>query len=189
MERQADYMMNLDDFRSALSSEISTAAPASAGPRLSSVLIIIYGSPPRILMTKKSRHLKIHAGEIAFPGGKFDDTDRDLLCTALRETREELGLDIARFQVAGQLDPVMTLNSNFVITPFVSIMESLPDMTPNPEVEEVLQIPAHKFLKTLQNDPRHSDPQMYTLTFREHLVWGASARMLKQLADRLAGTR
>ena len=181
--------MILADFAASLASEIDPSIPRTGASRLSSVLIIVYGSQPRILMTKKASHLKIHAGEIAFPGGKFDPADSDLLYTALRETREELNLDVPRSSIVGQLEPVRTLNSNFTIIPFVCLLESLPKITPNREVEQVLHIPAWPFLRTLQNDPdpAHSMIQeMYTFTFEEHLIWGASARMLKQITDKLS---
>ncbi len=182
-------MMNLDDFKTALASEINTDVVHDGNSALSAVLIIIFGSEPKILMTKKSLHLKIHAGEIAFPGGKVDPSDPDLLHTALRESREELGLDIDGSQVTGQLESVRTLNSNFTIIPFVSILDRLPDIVHNREVEQVLQIPADSFLRTMKHDPdpEHNRIQeMYTFEFREHLVWGASARMLKQIVDKLS---
>lgn len=180
--------MILDDFKASLSSEINLDVSRVGTSKLSSVLIIIYGNPPKILMTKKSSHLKIHAGEVAFPGGKLDESDTDLLCTALRETREELDLYISRSQVIGQLEPVRTLNSNFTIFPFVSVVDYLPNITCNSEVDDVLHIPACSFLKTLRDDPdpNHNNIQeMYTFTFGKHLIWGASARMLKQIFDNL----
>jgi len=181
--------MILEDFRTALASEIDPGIRCDPNTRPSSVLIVIYDDDPKILMTKKSSHLKIHAGEVAFPGGKADSGDADLLHTALRESREELSLSLSESQVIGQLDPVRTLNSNFTIAPFVSVLDSLPELRHNREVEQVLRIPAKAFLQTLQNDPdpRHSlTREMYTLTFQGHLIWGASAVMLKQIADKLS---
>lgn len=185
---QQNAIMILDDFKISLSSEISMNVSGVGTSKLSSVLIIIYGSPPKILMTKKSSHLKIHAGEVAFPGGKFDESDSDLLCTALRETREELNLHVSRSQVIGQLEPVRTLNSNFTIFPFVSVVDSLPSIKCSSEVEDVLHIPAYSFLKTLRDDPdpdHNTIQEMYTFTFGKHLIWGASARLLKQISDKL----
>ena len=71
---------------------------AGGGYRPASVLVVIYGSEPRVIMTEKPRSLKIHAGEISFPGGKREGRDRDLLDTALRETAEEIGLAVRREQ-------------------------------------------------------------------------------------------
>ena len=99
------------------------------------------GTEPFILMTEKPKHLKFHAGEISFPGGKLDETDSNLLDTALRETREEIGLDVPREKVIGQLKPVTTLNSRFTIIPFVAIMDNISKLTANAEVEKIFEIP------------------------------------------------
>ncbi len=184
--------MDLGDFEAALKSELDLGVSGAGTSRLSSVLIIVYGSPPKILMTKKASHLKIHAGEIAFPGGKAEGRDADLLCTALRETVEEIGLDVPRARVIGQLKPVTTLNSNFTIIPFVGVLEFLPELTCNREVEQVLHMPALPLLGTLRDDPdpeHNAIQESYTFTFGEHLIWGASARMLKQILDRLPESR
>ena len=154
--------------------------------KYASVLVVIYDSNPYVLMTKKASHLNIHAGEIAFPGGKWETDDIDLLDTALRETREEIDLDVNRDDVISQLKSVSTLNSGFVITPYVAILDKLPILNDNHEVESILHIPLIPFLKTLSPDldPQHqSIKEMYTLKFENHLVWGASARILKQIHD------
>ena len=127
-----------------------------------------------------------HGGEISFPGGKISDADNDLLDTALRETKEETGLEIFRDNVIGQLKQVITLNSGFTIIPFISILDGIGQLIPNSEVESFLHIPLLPFLETLENDldPKHNSIQeMYTYTFEKNLIWGASARMLKQITD------
>ena len=154
--------------------------------RIASVLIVIYGNKPKVLMTKKSQILKIHAGEISFPGGKHDKDDADLLYTALREAREEINLSIRNEHVIGQLAPVTTLNSKFTIYPFVAVVHLLPRLKDNLEVETILNIPLFPLLKTMSPDmdPAHQSIQeMFTFTFQDHLIWGASARMLKQIHD------
>ena len=154
--------------------------------KLASVLIIIYGEKPEILMTKKPATMAQHGGEISFPGGKLSEGDNDLLETALRETREETGLEISRKDVVGQLKQVTTLNSGFKIIPFVCILNDITHLEPNSEVDSFLQIPLISFLGTLENDldPKHNSIQeMYTYTFEKNLIWGASARMLKQIMD------
>ena len=108
--------MDTEQTRSVLTSEIKTMPPADLdGNELASVLIIIYGQSPFVIMTKKEKTLKVHAGEIAFPGGKWCEKDQDLLETAIRETKEELCLDVSREHVIGQLDSVITLNSRYRI--------------------------------------------------------------------------
>lgn len=181
--------MNLDELRKSLSTELTLNINEKSDTKLASVLIVIFGSEPKILMTKKSTNLKIHAGEIAFPGGKFDKKDEDLLETSLRETREEINLSIRQDQVIGQLNPVTTLNSGFTIIPYVAVVNRLPRLKDNLEVETILHIPMIPFLKTLADDPdpmHKSIQEMYIFTYHDHLVWGASARMLKQIVDKLS---
>ena len=177
--------MDIGQIRSALTNEIHTIQPDQLdGNELASVLIIIYGKNPFIIMTKKASNLKVHAGEIAFPGGKWCEKDQDSLETAIRETKEELCLDVSKENVVGQLDNVITLNSKYKITPFIAILDAVPSLSANSEVESILHIPLESFLNTMGEDnlPEHrSIEEMYTFTFEKHNVWGASARMLRQI--------
>ena len=86
------------------------------------------------------------------------------------------------------MKPVATLNSGFTILPFICILNKIKNLIPNSEVDEFLEIPLIPFLETLEDDsdPEHNSIQeMYTFTFEKHLVWGASARMLKQITTKL----
>ena len=176
--------MLLDDLNSLLSTPIVPDIQSNTDYRLASVLVVIYDASPKIIMTEKPESMKFHAGEISFPGGKFDVTDSDLLETALRETREEIGLHISRDQVLGQLNPVKTLNSGFLILPFVCILKEIPPLVSNSEVEKIFHIPLEPLLDTIRKD---SDPDhnlidgMYTFEYQNQIVWGASARILKQI--------
>ena len=174
------------NIQNALTTEINPKILSDGKNKLASVLIIIYGDKPEILMTKKPITLTQHGGEISFPGGKMSELDNDLLDTALRETKEETGLKISRDDVVGQLKQVITLNSGFTIVPFICILNGIGQLVPNSEVESFLHIPLLAFLDTLENDldPKHNSIQeMYTYTFEKNLIWGASARMLKQITD------
>ena len=180
--------MNLEQIKNSLASKISPVLSKSEKTKLSSVLIIIFDNTPKILMIKKPITMNHHGGEIAFPGGKISNKDDDLLDTAIRETREETGIIVNHEEIIGQLKPVRTLNSGFTILPFVCILNKIKKLTPNSEVDEFLQIPLMPFLQTLANDsdPEHNSIQeMHTFTFEEHIVWGASARMLKQITEKL----
>ena len=178
--------MILDNLQTMLTSEINPVLENYGKNKLASILVVIYGESPIVVMTEKPKHMKFHAGEISFPGGKLDSVDSNLLETALRETREEIGLTLRPDQVIGQLDPVITLNSGFTILPFVSVVDEIPPLSANAEVEKIFHIPLESFLKTMANDP---DPthnliqEMYTFEFQGNVVWGASARVLKQIAD------
>ncbi|EGG42112.1 NUDIX hydrolase [Candidatus Nitrosarchaeum limnium SFB1] len=180
--------MDLKLVKSSLSSSINPVLESNGTNKLASVLVVIYGKEPIIVMTEKPENLKFHAGEISFPGGKLDPDDSDLLETALRETREEIGLRISKNQVIGQLKPVMTLNSGFTILPFVSIVDNIESLSANAEVKTIFHIPLEPFLKTMADDrnPSHNIIQeMYTFEFQNKIVWGASARILKQIVTRL----
>ena len=180
--------MDSELLKSSLSSRIDPVLQHYGKNKLASVLVVIYGDDPIIVMTEKPKHLKLHAGEISFPGGKFEPTDSDLLDTALRETREEIGLRISKNQVIGQLEPVMTLNSSFMILPFVSIVDEITSLSANSEVERIFHIPLNPFLKTMNNDPNPTHnriQEMYTFEYQNKTIWGASARILKQIVNRL----
>ena len=180
--------MNLEQIKNSLASKISPVLSKSEKTKLSSVLIIIFDNTPKILMIKKPITMNHHGGEIAFPGGKISNEDYDLLDTAIRETNEETGITITREQIIGQLKPVTTLNSGFTILPFVCILNEINELTPNSEVEEFLEIPLIPLLQTLSNDtdPKHNSIQeMYTFTFESKIIWGASARMLKQITEKI----
>ena len=180
--------MSLEQIRKSLASKVNPILSNDNKTKLSSVLIIIFGESPKILMIKKPITMNYHGGEIAFPGGKISNEDQDLLDTAVRETKEETGILVRRDQIIGQLKPVTTLNSGFTILPFVCILDEINELVANSEVEEFLKIPLIPFLQTLakDSDPEHNSIQeMYTFTFENHLVWGASARMIKQITTKL----
>ena len=178
--------MLFDDLKSNLSTPINLKIKTDGKYRLASVLVVIYGKEPIIVMTEKPKHMKFHAGEISFPGGKSDSEDSDLLETALRETSEEIGLTISKEQVIGQLDPVVTLNSGFLILPLISMVDKIPPLSANAEVEKIFHIPLESLLKTEAKDPDPSHnliQEMYTFEYQNQIVWGASARILKQIRD------
>jgi 8-oxo-dGTP pyrophosphatase MutT (NUDIX family) len=178
----------LDDLKSTLSTPIDPEIKFDTNYRLASVLVVIYDHSPKIIMTEKPKSMKYHAGEISFPGGKFDVNDSNLLETALRETSEEIGLNISKDQVIGQLSPVHTLNSGFLILPFVSVLDQIPPLISNSEVEKIFHIPLDSLLETIakDTDPNHNlMDDMFTFEYQAQIVWGASARILKQIEIKL----
>jgi 8-oxo-dGTP pyrophosphatase MutT (NUDIX family) len=154
-------------------------------PQRAAVMVMLYPKPKKIyvLMTKRAMNLKYHAGEISFPGGVFEeDHDDDLLATALRETDEELDIQVEPGNVLGQL-PVVNTRLGFEITPFVSVLPSAPEFEPAVnEVGEVLEMPFTSLLSTQQRDVGSKPPEdgvMYW--FQHHRIWGASAKILNQI--------
>ena len=155
------------------------------------------GGGPTVLMTQKRAGLRVHAGEISFPGGKPEPGDADLLDTALRETREEINLPVDRGQVVGQLDPVSTAGTGFVILPFVAVLGCGRAATAalgglraaRGEVDEIIEFPLAPLLATMSKDrdPSHRTAPHEALSFSlgGRTVWGATARILGQAARRL----
>ncbi|MGB1523173.1 MAG: NUDIX hydrolase [Nitrosopumilus sp.] len=180
--------MHFDKLKSILSTPINPEIQSDIDYRLASVLVIIYGKTPLIIMTEKPKSMKFHAGEISFPGGKLDTNDSNLLDTALRETSEEIGLNVSKNEIIGQLNPVKTLTTGFLILPFVCMLEQIPPLVTNSEVEKILHIPLSPFLQTVAKDcdPSHNlMNEMYTFEYQKQIVWGASARILKQIENTL----
>ncbi|WP_354697785.1 putative Nudix hydrolase NudL [Paraconexibacter sp. AEG42_29] len=141
------------------------------------------------VLTKRRDDMRRHAGEISFPGGRQDEGEDDLRVTALREAHEEIGLDPAGVEVVGALQPTPTIATDYAVYPFVGLIE--PGLTWVPseyEVAEVLDLP----LRALRDGYGRRRLMRRGIPFRtdvyvvgEHLVWGATARMLADLLDRL----
>jgi 8-oxo-dGTP pyrophosphatase MutT (NUDIX family) len=157
----------------------------------SAVLVIIHyhhGEMPHVFLTKRSANLRSHSGEISFPGGRHEESDTTLLETALRETREEIGITFRPSDIAGSLRVVRTATSNHYIVPFVTIQDILPHYSVSAnEVEEVLDAPLIETLKTMEADTDHFSlsSNLYKFTYRGNTIWGATARIMKQLHDSL----
>jgi 8-oxo-dGTP pyrophosphatase MutT (NUDIX family) len=160
--------------------------------RTAAVLIVIHCKNliPHVLLTRRSSGLKSHTGEISFPGGQYSSAqDLNLLDTALRETKEEVGLSFRPEDILGELKSVYTLTSNYSIVPFITIQKKI--ATPKifaEEVECVIDVPLEETLATFQPDIEHyhiSQIGVYKFTFQGTVIWGATARILKQLYDYL----
>lgn len=154
------------------------------------VPVEIIAGIPYILLTKRASHLKHHPGQIAFPGGKQDDGDADVEATALREAREEIGLPEGHVRILGRL-PAHETVTNFTVTPVVGVIERDFEIRPEPgEVEEVFHVPlAHvtdpaRFAiegRRWRGQRRH----YYIVPFGPYYIWGATARILRGLAERM----
>ncbi len=136
-----------------------------------------------VLLTQRAGHLSRHAGQVAFPGGRCDPGDGSPVHTALREAREEVGLDPALVDVLGVL-PQYRTRTGFVVTPVVGWIEPPFSLQPDPgEVADVFEIPLAFALDPSNHERHHRDTDdgrryFYVLPFEDRYIWGATAAML-----------
>jgi 8-oxo-dGTP pyrophosphatase MutT (NUDIX family) len=168
---------------------IDIRAGGEFNAKQSSVLVIIHFNheyTPTIIFTKRSSNLRNHAGEISFPGGRVSDQDHSMIETALRETYEEIGLSIQKEKIIGSLAPTNTYTTKIVIYPFIVILGKISvPFEPNEEVEQVIELPLEVLRNHITIDEEHSssDNKMFKFNVDGYLIWGATARILKNLLD------
>ncbi|HEY8001955.1 MAG: CoA pyrophosphatase [Vicinamibacteria bacterium] len=155
------------------------------------VLVPIFGFPqrPGVVFTERRHDLRRHAGEISFPGGRRDNLDESLLETALREAEEEIALSPAAVEVVGALPPIGTFVTNYKVHPFVGLIGDGLRFEPSPaEVETVLAFTLDQLRESfaMRRLVRRGVPiRTPTYLVGEHLIWGATARILGELLQRL----
>ena len=157
------------------------------------VLLAMFGPPDRagLVFTERRLDLRRHAGEISFPGGRQDHPDESLLATALREAEEEIGLDPAQVEVKGALPPVGTFVTGYKVHPFVGTIPENLRFRPNPaEVAAILEFTLEQLREgfAMRRLIRRGVPiRTPTYEVGEHMIWGATARILQHLLERLEG--
>jgi 8-oxo-dGTP pyrophosphatase MutT (NUDIX family) len=159
-----------------------------AAPVAAAVLIPIIDHPQglSVLLTQRAAHLKNHAGQIAFPGGRIESTDEGPRAAALRETEEEIGLSRQFVQVAGYLDPHLII-SGFWVTPVVAFVQPGFSLTLDTrEVDATFEVPLAHIFDEANHRARErrigdASVQVYDIPFGEHHIWGATAGMLMAL--------
>src|SRR5437764_13434613 len=155
------------------------------------VLVPLYVQADELhaVFTKRRDDLRRHPGEISFPGGRYDEGEADLRATALREAEEEIGLPPDAVGIVGALQPTPTIATGYAVYPFVGLIEPGRTWTPSArEVAEVLELSLRSLLAgyarrrlVRRGLPIRTD----TYLVGEHLIWGATARILADLLDRI----
>jgi 8-oxo-dGTP pyrophosphatase MutT (NUDIX family) len=158
----------------------------------SSVLILFYpmaGNIGLVLMLRPE-YRGIHSGQISLPGGRYEETDESLIYTALREAKEEIGIDPGQVQIIGQLTEMYIPPSNFMVTPIVGYQATKPHFTADPkEVAEIIEIGVDDLL-----DDRNKQMKKMKLSLgfsikvpsfciNDHIIWGATAMILNELKE------
>jgi 8-oxo-dGTP pyrophosphatase MutT (NUDIX family) len=184
----------LNSLRAALLSPAEAAAMSAPGSTDAAVLLPMYGHPdePGLVFTERPADMRRHAGEISFPGGRQDHPGEDLRATALREAQEEIGLDPEGVDLVGALPPVGTFVTGYKVHPFVGVIPEGLGFEPNPnEVAAVLLFSLAELREgfAMRRLVRRGLPiRTPTYVVGDHLIWGATARILGELLDRLEPT-
>ncbi|MGJ8693130.1 MAG: CoA pyrophosphatase [Thalassotalea sp.] len=160
--------------------------------RKAAVLIAIFedNKQLQVLFTLRASHLKHHAGQVCFPGGKVEPSDQDIVATALREADEEIGLKPENINVLGKLHKYQTL-TGFAVTPIVGFIKNdFQYQIDQQEVAEVFSVPLNHFLNhhnhlTITSQFNGKQRPVTFMPYQHYNIWGATAAMLKDLAIHL----
>lgn len=162
--------------------------PDGSTPRQAGVLLLLYpvGGHLHLVFTVRPAHLDYHAGQVSFPGGGWEEGDASLMETALRETREELGISAEEIEVLGPLTPLYIPPSHNMVHPFVALAPRRPAFQPDSlEVAELLEVPLATFRDpAIRGEDRTEQGRLEVVipyyAVRGHKIWGATAIILAE---------
>lgn len=166
--------------------------PATPNARKGAVLALFYpvGETPHLALIQRPDYGGVHGGQISFPGGKVESTDKSLLDAALREADEEIGIDRGEVEVIGPMTEVFVLASNFLVYPFIGFTGQRPDFSiDRREVEELLEVPFELF--TMQERIKEKVIRSKTginlkapyFDVEGRVLWGATAMMISEIVS------
>lgn len=146
-----------------------------------------------VLLTRRTEQMRSHSGQISFPGGRRDASDRTLLDTALRECQEEIGLPAASVRLLGELDDLVTI-TDFLVSPYVGLIPpSFPFKVSEREIAEIIELrledflPAERLRVARRLNYRGRSHTTYFFDMGPHVVWGVTAEILLQLLETVYG--
>lgn len=171
-----------------VSPDLSKAKPSSV-----LVLFYPYNDQPHIVFIQRPQYNGVHSGQIAFPGGKVEDSDSSRQQTALRETGEEIGVNINHIRVLGKLSQLYIPPSNFLVEPFVGYLNYIPEFVPETkEVSEIFSVSMDELLDKAAFQQRDIDAlgRNYTVPcfyVQQKIIWGATSMILNELLEVVKG--
>lgn len=157
-------------------------------PEAAVLMPVTDSSTPELILTVRSAAMPTHAGEVAFPGGKHDPDDPDLLATALRESHEEVGLQAQEVDVLRQLSPLAS-RYGVKVTPFLGVVPHQVPLVPEPnEIRDIFRVPLDFFL---EHEPELSEPVAFqgrqmcipSYFYDDKRIWGLTAFMILDLIN------
>jgi 8-oxo-dGTP pyrophosphatase MutT (NUDIX family) len=163
----------------------------SVEPRKSAVLVVFFPDKGKvkIILIKRAVDQTVHSGQISFPGGKLEKTDKDLKQTALRETQEEIGLNPEKLTIIGSLSKLYIPPSNFDVYPFVGFVEQMPALKINREVQHVLEVDFDELRKPeicIEKPIFHrtgKEVNVPSYVIQDEIIWGATAMIISELLE------
>jgi 8-oxo-dGTP pyrophosphatase MutT (NUDIX family) len=178
-------------------------APADAVPlpptrehKAAAVLLplMVHGGESTLLYTRRNDHMKTHAGQVAFPGGRLDLTDQDLVSAALRETYEEVGIHPAKIHVLGSFPGRRTLQTDIMVTPFVGVISNGAETQADPkEVAEIFYVPLaalrdRRYRTKVQPAGSTRIGQLPAIVYEGHTIWGLTYYLTMSFLGLIADT-
>jgi 8-oxo-dGTP pyrophosphatase MutT (NUDIX family) len=166
-------------------------------PKTSAVLLLFHqlSNEWHIVLTERKKYEGVHSGQISFPGGRQEHNE-SFLETALRETKEEIGVDTHKFSIVGNLTELYVPPSNFIIYPFVAYsLEKLNFQKEDKEVEEIINVPISFFLddsnRTFQKVKvaQNMMIEVPAFVYQERVIWGATAAILAEILHLIKQTK
>ena len=170
--------------------DLNNANYNNINPKRAAVLIHFYPSyngQLSLVLIERNKYPGVHSGQISFPGGKYEDKDKDLFATALREANEEVAIQKSTVEYIRTLSKIFIPPSNFMVTPFLSYSSFCPDLIPErSEVSEIIEFPLNDLLEMrisltrLINSSKNS-VEIPCFKYNQKIIWGATAMILSEL--------
>ncbi len=163
--------------------------PNKKNSRDSGVLILLYPEMDSLYIPfiQRPNYIGAHGGQISLPGGKYEPNDINLRTTALRETKEEIGVPKDQIEILGHLSPIYIPNSNFNVTPFVGFVNNKPKFIADPyEVQNIIEAPlaqllSDKSISTFKKEINGHTIEAPYYNIKGHVIWGATAMIISEL--------